>query len=271
MAVIEQVHDTEALDLTNKSVVKATQLLSELGRHPQGISVTALALIVGITRPTAFRLLLSMEQAGFVDRGDDGRYRLGWQVARLGRLADPYAGLVARIQPVLDAYAESLGETINFSMLRGETDYDVIAEASAGRFLNVASLYIGRSYPLHVSATGKVALAELDDERIAEVLPETLERFTAHSITSRSALLAEVRRVRDQGYAILDDELEDGLFAVACPARAADGELFGIVVLQGPTQRMKSSGLHHVIGQVRQAAAEIALALAANNAVSALP
>ncbi|WP_120520360.1 IclR family transcriptional regulator [Arthrobacter celericrescens] len=266
----EQANAAEAVDLTNKSVVKAAQLLSELGRHPQGISVTGLAQIVGITRPTAFRLLLSLELAGFVDRSDN-RYRLGWQVARLGRLADPYAGVVDRIQPVLDAYAASLGETINFSMVRGETDYDVIAEASAGRFLNVATLYIGRSYPPHVSATGKLVLAELDDERIAEVLPESLERFTAHSITSREDLLAEVRRVREQGYAILDDELEDGLFAVACPARDTEGELFGIVVLQGPTQRMKSSGLHHVIGQVRQAAAEIALALAGNRAAPAVP
>ncbi|MBO1267296.1 IclR family transcriptional regulator [Arthrobacter cavernae] len=266
----EQANVGEALDLTNKSVVKATHLLSELGRHPQGISATGLAQIVGITRPTAFRLLLSLEQAGFVDRSD-GRYRLGWQVARLGRLADPYAGVVARIQPVLDAYAASLGETINFSMLRGETDYDVIAEASAGRFLNVATLYVGRSYPLHVSATGKLVLAELDDERIAEVLPETLEQFTGRSITSRRELLAEVHRVRKQGYSILDDELEDGLFAVACPARDADGELFGIVVLQGPTQRMKSSRLPHVIEQVRNAAAEIALALAGHVVVTATP
>jgi DNA-binding IclR family transcriptional regulator len=156
-------------------------------------------------------------------------------------------------------------------MLRGETDYDVIAEASAGRFLNAATLYVGRSYPLHVSATGKVVLAELDDERIAEVMPESLEPFTAGSITRREDLLAEVRRVRDQGYALLDDELEVGLFAVACPARHADGELFGVVVLQGPTQRMKSSGLPEVISQVRQAAAEIAVAMAGDFAVPALP
>ena len=85
----------ESADLTNKSVIKATVLLSELGRHRQGITVTELAQAVGMTRPTAFRLLLSLEQTGFVDRVDN-RYLLGWQVARLGRLADPYTGAVAR-------------------------------------------------------------------------------------------------------------------------------------------------------------------------------
>lgn len=81
----------EPFDMTNKSVIKATVLLSELGRHRQGITVTELAQAVRMTRPTAFRLLLSLEQTGFVDRVDN-RYKLGWQMARLGRLADPMPG-----------------------------------------------------------------------------------------------------------------------------------------------------------------------------------
>ena len=85
----------DAPDLTNKSVVKAMTLLRELGRHPQGITVTELAQNVGLSRPTAFRLLLSMEQVGFVDRSDNN-YTLGWEVARLGRLADPTAGVGRR-------------------------------------------------------------------------------------------------------------------------------------------------------------------------------
>ena len=80
----------EAVDLTNKSVIKATVLLGELGRHRAGITVTELAQAVGMTRPTAFRLLLQLEQTGFVDRVDN-RYTLGWEMARR-------AGWLTRIQ-----------------------------------------------------------------------------------------------------------------------------------------------------------------------------
>ena len=251
----------EPLDLTNKSVVKATILLSELGRHRRGITVTEIAQAVGMTRPTAFRMLLTLEHTGFVDRVDN-RYMLGWQMARLGRLADPYAGAVTRIQPVLDEYADRLRETLSFAMLRGELAYEPIAEASGSRYLNVSHLYLGRSYPLHASATGKVVLAELSDERIAAELPETLEAYTAHTITGRDELIQEVRKVREQGYGVLDDELEEGLFAVACAVRDAAGSLVGVLSVNGPIQRLKSDRLPQTIEQLREAAAAVAKALA---------
>lgn len=172
----------ESVDLTNKSVIKATVLLSELGRHRQGSTVTELAQAVGMTRPTAFRLLLSLEQTGFVDRVDN-RYMLGWQVVRLGRIADPYTGAVARIQPVLDEYAAKFKESISFAMVRSETSYDVIAEALGSRYLNATHQYVGGNYPAHASATGKLLLSELSDDDIAAALPEKFESYTAGTIT----------------------------------------------------------------------------------------
>ncbi|MBT2515691.1 IclR family transcriptional regulator [Arthrobacter sp. ISL-30] len=251
----------ESIDLTNKSVVKATVLLRELGRHRHGITVTEIAQAVKMTRPTAFRLLLSLEQTGFVDRVDN-RYMLGWQMARLGRLADPFTGAVARIQPVLDEYAGKLNETLSFAIMRGETSYDVIAEASASRYLNASHLYVGGTYPVHASATGKLLLSELSDDKISELLPKKLESYTAQTITSRDALLKELRQIREQGYAILDDELEEGLYAVACPVRDGAGVLVGVLAVQGPVQRLKSERLPSTIDQLRQAADEVAKALA---------
>lgn len=258
---IEAPASEDSTDLTNKSVIKATVLLSELGRHKQGITVTELAQAVGMTRPTAFRLLLSLEQTGFVDRVDN-RYLLGWQMARLGRLADPYTGAVARIQPVLDEYAGRLNETLGFAMIRDESAYDLIAEASGSRYLSVSHRYVGVSYPLHASATGKVMLAELRDDRIKELLPAKLDSYTPQTITSRDVLLRELQQVREQGYAILDNEIEEGLFAVACPVRDAAGVLVGVLSLNGPIQRLKSDRLPDTIIQLRHAADEVAKALA---------
>jgi DNA-binding IclR family transcriptional regulator len=249
----------EAADLTNKSVIKATVLLSELGRHRAGITVTELAQAVGMTRPTAFRLLLSLEQTGFVDRVDN-RYTLGWEMARLGRLADPYTGAVARVQPILEEYAAQVKETLSFSMVREALAYDVIAEASGSRYLNV-TMYVGENYPVHASATGKLLLAEMTDEEVAEALPKKLESYTSRTITKPRALIEELHTVREQGYAVLDSELEEGLFVVAVPVRDVGGALVGILSVNGPEQRLKSDSLPDTIEQLRMASRDIAKAL----------
>lgn len=250
----------EPPDLINKSVVKATVLLSELARHRNGVTVTELAQAVKLTRPTAFRLLLTLEQTGFVDRVDN-RYMLGWQMARLGRLADPYSGAVARIQPVMDGYAAKLNETLGFAMLRGELEFDLIAEASGSRMLNVSHHYVGGSWPLHASATGKIVLAELDKEKVQAALPDKLPAYTAHTITSRRDLLRELQQIREQGYALLDSELEEELFVIGCPVRDAAGALVGVLTVNGPTQRLKSDQLPSIIETARQAADDISKAL----------
>jgi len=257
----EEQTSAEPLDLTNKSVVKATVLLSELGRHRQGITVTEIAQLVGMTRPTAFRLLLSLEQSGFVARVDN-RYMLGWQMARLGRLADPYTGVVSRIQPLLNDSATKFNETITFVMVTGEASYDVVAEASASRYLNASHMWVGGTFPMHASAAGKVVLAELSDEKVVAALPKRLESFTPKTITRRDALLEELRRVREQGYAILDDELEEGLFVIACPVRDSAGQLLGALTLNGPTQRIKADDLDALAAKLQQAADKVAEALA---------
>jgi DNA-binding IclR family transcriptional regulator len=250
----------EPFDLINKSVVKATVLLSELGRHRDGINVTELAQRVKMSRPTAFRLLLSLEQTGFVER-EDNRYKLGWKLAHLGRLADPYAGAVARVQPILDDYAGRLNETFSFVIMRGDSDHEVIAEASGSRYL-ATQTYLGGTYPLHASATGKIILSELADDQLRTTLPEKLETFTPQTITSRTALLKELRRVREQGYAVTDEELEVGLFAMACPVRDRGGVLIGVFVINGPIQRLKTERLPEFESQVRQGADDVAKVLA---------
>jgi DNA-binding IclR family transcriptional regulator len=250
----------EPFDLINKSVVKATVLLRELGRHRDGINVTELAQSVKMSRPTAFRLLLSLEQTGFVER-EDNRYKLGWQLAHLGRLADPYAGAVARIQPVLDEYATRLNETFSFVIMRGDSDHEVIAEASGSRYL-ATQLYLGGTYPLHASATGKIILAEQSDDHIKATLPEKLESFTAHTITSRGSLLKELRHVREQGYAVTDEELEEGLFAMCCAVRDPSGGLVGVLCINGPVQRLKTDRQSEFERELRQGAEEIAKILA---------
>ncbi|WP_433875275.1 IclR family transcriptional regulator [Sinomonas atrocyanea] len=251
---------SETSDLTNKSVIKAMVLLSELGRHPRGITVTELAQKVKMTRPTAFRLLLSLEQTGFVERLDN-RYLLGLEIARLGRLADPHRGTIARIQPMLDALSEELNEMIGYAVVNGEGDFDLIAEAYGTRLLTMAQGWVGREFPIHASATGKLVLAELTDEKVEAMLPETLPSLTRFTITDRKELIKALHEIRRQGYSTLDDELEEGLFAVSVAVRDDEGVLIGVLTATGPDQRMKSGRLPGIVETLRRSAGDIARTL----------
>lgn len=227
----------EPADMTNKSVVKAVRLLRELAKHPNGATATALAAETRIARPTAFRLLFSLEQSGFVDRVDNN-YSLGWDLARLGKIADPYAGLVKRVQPVMDDLAARLNESATLSVPRGDDDLELIADASGPHVVGGGmGKYIGQRFPLHASSTGKVLLAELSGERLASVLPEELEAFATRTVTDRSVLAQELSEVHEQGYAVIDNELEEGLLSLSRPVRDSAGNLAAVLTVNGPRYR----------------------------------
>ncbi|MFD4652569.1 IclR family transcriptional regulator C-terminal domain-containing protein [Streptomyces sp. NPDC058441] len=96
---------------------------------------------------------------------------------------------------------------------------------------------IGEHYPLRASSTRKAFLAELTPERLQVLLPEQLEAHTAATITDRTRLLSELDQVREQGYGIIDNELEEGLLSLSRPVRDPSGALIAILTLNGPRYR----------------------------------
>ena len=118
------------MDIANKSVLKAIRLLRELAAQPRtGATATELgqAAFPSRRRPSACS---SLEQGGLVDRVGT-HYLLGWGAARLGRAADPYAGIVAHAQPLLQELADAFNESVTLSVPRGRDGLDLVAEASA--------------------------------------------------------------------------------------------------------------------------------------------
>ncbi|MDT2005009.1 IclR family transcriptional regulator [Rhodococcus opacus] len=231
----------EPTEIANKSVTKAVRLLRELASRPKtGATVSTLAKAVGISRPTAFRLLHSLERTGLVDRIDNN-YILGSEMSRLGRHADPYAGLAARAQPLLQELADTFNETVTLSVPNAKDELDLIAEAAGTHVVGTTSRtshhMIGKQYPLHASSSGKVLLAEWPIKKIVGRLPEKLDAFTVHTITDRAALLTDLERIRENGFALIDNELEEELISLSRPVRDSSGNLVAIVSLNGPRYR----------------------------------
>lgn len=228
----------EHTEMANKSVTKAVRLLRELAAQPRtGATVTTLAKSAGLSRPTAFRLLYSLEQGGLVDRVDTN-YVLGWELARLGRQADPYAGLVAHAQPLLQELADAFNESVTLSIPNSQGGLDLVAEAAGSHVVGILSRnMVGQHYPMHASSTGKVLLAERPTNELRKQLPEQLDAYTEHTITDRAFLLKELDQVREQGFAIIDNELEPELLSLSRPIRDSAGTLVAVLTLNAPRTR----------------------------------
>ncbi|MFE4542696.1 IclR family transcriptional regulator [Arthrobacter sp. NPDC056727] len=234
----------------NKSVLKAASLLRALATQPRtGANSSVLARATGLSRPTAIRLLSTLEQAGLVDRfGND--YVLGWDLARMARLVDPYSGLAERTQPILQELAGAVNEMATLEVVNMRDGLDLIAEAMGSHLVNMRSqLAEGdiAQWPLHAGAAGKVLLAHMPREKVVSLLPSKLPSYASRTITDRDVLLQELARIKEQDYALADNELEEELAAVARPIYDQAGTFVAVLTISGPRYRFSLSRIHEVL------------------------
>ncbi|WP_420329941.1 IclR family transcriptional regulator [Rothia halotolerans] len=206
------------------------------------MNVSEVSRAIGLPRATTFRLLLTLEEEGFVDRLGN-TYSLGWDLARIARGVDPAIGLANRVRPIVASLADDLGETVTLSLRQGLYELDVILQESprivAVTVSNQSSESMtGKKWPHHASATGKLLLAELEPHQISEVIGEKPERLASRTIVDQQEIQQEIRRVGEQGWGEIDDELEDGIYSLAVPIKDSLGHMIAALAMVVPKHRI---------------------------------
>ena len=227
----------------NRSVSRAVQVLRALAASESPMNVTDVAKKINLSRATTFRLLMTLEEEGIVDR-QDTLYSLGWDLGRIAQSVDPASGLVPRIKDILEEFADETSETVTFSLRRGLYELDLVLQASPRLLGMTMSDMYGMQWPHHASATGKILLAELTPDQLRMALGDHLEALTAATITNYEDLVQELKTVRERGWASTIEELEDGIIAYAAPVRDSVGTLVGAVSVVGPRHRMQDKEKH---------------------------
>jgi IclR family acetate operon transcriptional repressor len=215
-----------------QAVERAARLVREVVETPAGASLTVLAEATKLPKSTAARMLLALERQGLVARDDSGRYHAGEVFVRFAWRRPSEGDLVELARPFLERLGELTGETVNLGVVRGSA-VEQVAQVDS-RYVLGATNWVGRSEPLHCTALGKALLAAGG----AVLPPGRLERLTERTVTSRSALAAELRAVRERGYAVADEELEPGLVAIAAPVFRAGGAAVAAISVSGPASRL---------------------------------
>jgi DNA-binding IclR family transcriptional regulator len=250
-----------------QSLTRAAALVRAVGASAvegtADASTAALARRCGLPVATAARLLATLSAEGFVERTPDAAgWTLGYPLVRLARAADPDHALLAAAPPLLHELAAEAGESAALAVARPGPRMEVIAQADAPGLLGV-NRWVGRDFPLHASAPGKLVLAGLDDAALRDWMQRSRpERFTRHTITSARGLRAELEQVRARGYAELEDELEPALASLAVPVPGADGAPCGYVGVSGPSARLDARRRRALVAPMRATAERLARAAA---------
>ncbi|WP_116110377.1 IclR family transcriptional regulator [Amycolatopsis ruanii] len=215
-------------------LARVTLVLDTLAESRCGLTVTELAVRTGLPRSTVHRVLQSLERELYVVRSrepDRPGYVLGPALLKFGM--NSHLRLLAATRPDLVALAREVQERVELAVFSGREVVVVDQIAAPARLRGVTQ--VGKSFSLHASCIGKVLLAELPDARVAELLPERLDRFTPATVTSRTALLAELARVRRAGVAVDREEHDRGISAVATARLGAGGTWQAVAVVM-PSQ-----------------------------------
>jgi IclR family pca regulon transcriptional regulator len=194
--------------------------------HPR-LTLSEVAASTGLSRAAARRFLRTLVQLGYM-RSDGSRFLLRPKVLELGYAYLSSMTLPEVAMPHLEQLVERVHESSSVSELDGD-DVVYIARVPTKRIMTV-SISVGTRFPAYATSMGRVLLAAQPDGWLAGYLAGvTLRGLTAHTITDPSSLEAELRKVRAQGWALVDQELEEGLRSIAAPIRDADGQVVAAI------------------------------------------
>jgi DNA-binding IclR family transcriptional regulator len=221
-----------------RAIDRALRLLMSFTTDGAELTISALASSADLARSTAFRILATLEAAGFVERGSlADTYRLGPSALLLGGAALRQLDFQKRLRPQLEALMQATGETIHLVIFRDQQTL-VVDKIDSYHAIRLVS-NIGFRSPLHATSAGKLMLAHQPAARIDFILSNhDFIPYTEQTITNADDLRRHFAQIRQQGYSVDDEEFEQGLRCLAAPIRDSTHEVFAGVSISGPTQRM---------------------------------
>jgi IclR family acetate operon transcriptional repressor len=237
------------------AVEGALSALETLADAPR-LGVSELAKRLGLSKGSVYRLLATLVRRGYVEKDPQSdRYQLTYRLFAVGSRAAQRLGLREVAQPVMERLGSETGEAVNLGVLDDFRTVSLHLVESAHP-LSI-HMRIG-GLPANATATGKILLAALDPAEFARRLGgRRLERVTERTIKSRPALLAELARVRAQGFAVDDEECSLGMRCVGAPIRDHRGIVVAALSVVAPCHRLPSAALPATIAMVREATQEI--------------
>ena len=241
-----------------QSLHRALDILETVAARGGTLSIAEIAATTELPMATAHRLVRTLVERGYMRQSSNRAYALGFRLPPLASVANVVLGRGAA--PILSDLVAEVGETANLAILSGDEAEYIAQEPS--RYAMRMFIEVGKRVELHCTGVGKALLAQLDDGAVYAIVDrQALTRHTNHTITTRVALLAELNRIRRQGYALDDQEQEIGVRCVAVPI-PSDEFTWMAVSVSGPVTRMTDQLVDAAVPLLRSAADQLATHIA---------
>jgi len=245
-----------------QSLERALDLLEALASGRE-LGVTELAGAARLPPSTVHRLLATLTKRGYVSQNSaNGRYMLGYKVVEVGSgLEHRLARLRAIARPHLEAIQRETGETVNLVVL--DADRVVYVDQVEGSRSVRMFTAVGTSALAHTTGSGKAIMAfgAADDLALRYSGLEPLERLTPRTLDTLDALRDDFVRIRRRGYAIDNEEHEEGVGCVACPVFDHTGAPVAAMSVSGPSARILHADTADLGALIRRHAADTSAAL----------
>jgi IclR family transcriptional regulator, pca regulon regulatory protein len=224
-----------------QSLDRGLAVIRALKEPGVGLTLSDVARETGLARAVARRFLLTLQDLGYV-RADDRRFTLTPRVLELGYSFLSSLTLPEIAQPHLRDLVGRVHESSSVSVLDG-TDVVYVAREPTRRIMTV-HIAVGTRFPAYATSMGRVLLAGLEASALADFLAVAqLRALTPATLIDPEALTAEIARVRERGWALVDQELEAGLRSIAVPIRDAHGAVQAAVNLSAHASRTSVQAL----------------------------
>ena len=250
-------------DYNVRAVERAMQILGCFDEEHPERGISEIAQVVDLHKATAHRIVTTLVNYGYLERAADGqKYRLGLELANLGFKVIRRMDLRREALPYMTQLVQRWDETCDLSIFdQGEVFY--IEVMHGNRTLMIAAA-VGQRLPAHCTASGKLFMSYLPSEELDGILGKKLVSHTANTITSPDELRKQLEVIRNQGYAVDDEELESGVRAVAAPICSRQGAMVAAISILSPTSRMTLDRIPEIASTLTKATRAISHRMGCN-------
>jgi IclR family KDG regulon transcriptional repressor len=243
-----------------KSLQKALDILESFSVDRRELGVSELSKILGINTTSVFRILNTLKSRGYLEQTRaKGKYRLGTKVFELVYVYQSQFGLIEAATPNMEKLGRITNETINLAILSNDRkDIVYIAEIDSNEVLKT-DVRIGTRLPAHCTGLGKAMLSRLSEDEFERIFSGKgpLITLTEKSISRLEDLEKDLRKIREKGYAMDDEEFKIGVRCIAAPIVDLSDRAVAAISIMGPAVRLSPEGIEKYIDALLETAQRI--------------
>lgn len=242
-----------------KSLKKIVDILDYLSDVKREVGITELSLELNLPKSTVHRILKDLSKYSIIERENDtSRYKIGLRLLRYSNSLLRSIDLRQIAKPILKKVCNETKETTFLTVWRNEQGICIDSISSTRNANTHLFVEISREMPIHCTASSKVLLANQPIEDIKRIInKDPLLKYTPNTITEPEKLMIDLLEIKDKGYAICNEELEEGIKAIAAPIKNIDGKAIASITVTGLAKRMSTGNIEILAKIVIDSAREI--------------